>query len=273
MPGAGKEHVLFNAVVFVAMEITAVVLLCNTVSLQDIWINRASHRVLAAMWGGGESLRNHFSLERQNRDLFVENTRLGVRVREYERQKLARTHGSISDTVSGHFRYLPATIVKASRNSTHNYIILDKGRADGVAAGSGIITNKGAIGIVTAVDDRFCYGLTLMNPHMTVSARLGHTGMVAPVSWNGTRSDRMRMRDIPLHCAVTPGDTVWTSGFSSIFPPGIPIGVTGKVRVVDGSVNEVDVHLFQDFGSMRFVTIVENMDRTAIERLEKEAAR
>ena len=248
MPGAGKEHVLFNAVVFVAMEITAVVLLCNTVSLQDIWINRASHRVLAAMWGGGESLRNHFSLERQNRDLFVENASLGVRVREYERQKLARTHGSISDTVSGHFRYLPATIVKASRNSTHNYIILDKGKADGVAAGSGIITNKGAIGIVTAVDDRFCYGLTLMNPHMTVSARLGHT-------------------------AVTPGDTVWTSGFSSIFPPGIPIGVTGKVRVVDGSVNEVDVHLFQDFGSMRFVTIVENMDRTAIERLEKEAAR
>lgn len=273
MPEAGKGYGLLNAVVFILLEITAVVLLGNTRGLQDIWLNRATHRVLASMWSGSEHIRNYFSLESENRELAGENLSLSIRLREQGQLQLARQYGGVADTTVGRFRYIPATIVKASRNSLHNYIILNKGRADGVVARSGIVTGKGVAGIVTAVDEHFCYGLTLMNPRMSVSARIGHTGPVAPVSWNGGRSDRMRMRDIPLHRTVSPGDTVWTSGFSSVFPPDIPIGITGKTHVVDGSVNEVDVELFQDFGTLRFVTIVECMDRPAIEKLEKEAGR
>ena len=273
MPEAGKGYGLLNAVVFIILEITAVVLLGSTRGLQDIWLNRATHRVLASMWSGSEHIRHYFSLERENRELADENLSLAIHLREHDRLQLAMKYGGVSDTTAGRFRYIPATIVKASRNSLHNYIILNKGRAEGVVPRSGIVTNNGVAGIVTAVDEHFCYGLTLMNPRMSVSARIGRTGTVAPVSWNGGRSDRMRMRDIPLHRTVNPGDTVWTSGFSSVFPPDIPIGTTGRTHVVDGCVNEVDVDLFLDFGALRFVTIVECLDRPAIEKLEKEAGR
>ena len=73
---------------------------------------------------------------------------------------------------------------------------------------------------------------------------------------------------LPAHLETAPGDTVWTSGFSGIFPPDIPLGITGESRLVDGAVKEMKVELFLDFGALRHVTVVENLDREEIRRLE-----
>jgi len=67
---------------------------------------------------------------------------------------------------------------------------------------------------------------------------------------------------------IAVGDTVYTSGFSSIFPPDIPLGVTGESRIVNGSTSEIKVRLFEDFSSLRYVTIVENLGREEIRQLE-----
>ena len=109
-----------------------------------------------------------------------------------------------------------------------------------------------------------------MNPEMSIGARLGRSELVAPLSWDGRHSGRAILRNLPPHFNVEPGDTVRTSGFSSIFPPDIPIGVTGESRLVDGSTRQVDVELFQDFSKLRYVTVVENRDRAAIMALEAE---
>ena len=78
------------------------------------------------------------------------------------------------------------------------------------------------------------------------------------------------LRNLPLHYGVEKGDTVWTSGYSDVFPPDIPIGITGEVRLKDGSVNDVKVKLFQDFAALRYVIITENLDRGEIASLEEE---
>jgi rod shape-determining protein MreC len=65
-----------------------------------------------------------------------------------------------------------------------------------------------------------------------------------------------------------PGDTVFTSGFSSIFPPDIPLGTTGKSRIVNGSTYEIEIELLEDFGALRYVTIVENLGKDEMKQLE-----
>ena len=65
-----------------------------------------------------------------------------------------------------------------------------------------------------------------------------------------------------------PGDTVFTSGFSSIFPPDIPLGVTGNSKIVNGATYEIEVTLFEDFGALRYVTIVENLGKGEMMKLE-----
>ena len=267
--GRKTSSLLICAATFILMEVAALALLHGTSALQNIWINRASHRVMALLWGSGETLRSHFRLERLNEELQAENARLQERLLAYERQEAGQAELERAGTPpKSTYRYIPATVVKMSRNRTRNYIILDKGSEDGIRPQSAIISNRGVVGIVEAVDRHYSYGLTLMNPDMSVGARIGGTDVVAPLSWDGIHSDGAVVRNIPPHYAIEPGDTVRTSGYSTIFPPGIPIGTTGQTRLVDGSTRQVDVTLFQDFATVRYVTVVDNLERAEIMAVE-----
>ena len=271
MPRGQKTSSFFvYAATFILLEVAALAFLHATSTLQNIWITRMSHRTMAFLWGSGETVRSQFQLDRLNRDLQAENARLQERLRAYERsgadqEELDRMAAREADS----YRYTPATVVKMSRNRTRNYIILNKGSEDGIRPQSGIISDRGVVGIVEAVDKHFSYGLTLMNPEMSVGARLGRTDVVAPLSWDGRGTGRAVVRNLPPHYAVEPGDTVRTSGYSTIFPAGVPIGVTGDSRLVDGSTRQFEVTLFQDFSTLRYVTVVENLQRTEILSLEE----
>ena len=271
MPGQKPSSFLVSAATFILLEVAALALLHSGSTLQNIWINRVSHRTMAFLWGSGETIRSQFQMDELNQELQAENARLQERLRAYERMEVEQEElDRMAARESEAYRYTPATVVKMSRNRTHNYIILNKGSEDGVHPQSGIISDLGVVGVVEAVDRHFSYGLTLMNPDMSIGGRLGNSQLVAPLSWNGRSSGRAIMRDLPPHIDVAPGDTVRTSGFSTIFPPDIPIGITGGSRIVDGSTRQVDVDLFQDFSKLRYVTIVENLDRTVITALEAE---
>ena len=267
--GQKTSSYLVNAAIFILLEVAALAMLHATSTLQDIWLNRASHRTMAFLWGHGETLRSHFQLERLNQELQTENARLQGQLRAYERLGVEREElERVAARDSASYRYIPATVVKMSRNRSHNYIILNKGSDDGIRPQSGIISDKGVVGIVEAVDRHYSYGRTLMDLQMSVGARIGRTEIVSPLSWDGFRSDGAVIRNLPPHYSVAPGDTVRTSGFSTIFPPDVPIGVTGESRLVEGSTRQVDVTLFQDFSSVRYVTVVENLERTEIMALE-----
>ncbi len=271
MPRGQKTSSFFVcAATFILLEVAALALLHATSTLQNIWITRTSHRTMAFLWGSGETIRSQFQLDRLNRDLQAENARLQERLRAYERSEAGQEEQArMAVRESDSYRYTPATVVKMSRNRTRNYIILNKGSEDGIRPQSGIISDRGVVGVVEAVDKHYSYGLTLMNPEMSVGARLGRTDIVAPLSWDGHGTGGAVVRNLPPHYAVEPGDTVRTSGYSTIFPAGIPIGVTGGSRLVDGSTRQVEVTLFQDFAALRYVTVVENLERTEILSLEQ----
>ena len=267
--GLKTSSFFLSAATFIILEVAALAMLHASSTLQNIWLNRAAHRTMAFLWSSGETVRSQFQLDRLNQDLQAENARLQERLRAYERHDVAQEElERMAARESAEYRYTPATVVKMSRNRTHNYIILNKGSEDGIRPQSGIISDLGVVGIVEAVDKHYSYGLTLMNPGMSVGARIGRSDIVAPLSWDGHGTGRAILRDLPPHLAIEPGDTIRTSGYSTLFPPGIPIGVTGGSHLVDGSTRRVEVQLFQDFSAVRYVTVVENLERTEIMALE-----
>ena len=250
---------LLSAAIFILLEVAALAMLRSSSTMQDIAINRASLRTSAALWGAGERFRYHFRAEKLNEQLAERNAELELALREYQLQE-----AKLRDNYS----FISATIVKMSRNGAHNFIILNKGSKDGVTPQCGIITGEGVVGVVSAVGKHYSYGLTLMNPNLSISSRVGDSGVTAPLVWDGLSSNGAKLSDIAPHLSIEPGDTVRTSGFSTIFPAGIPIGTTGKTSHVDGSTIQVDVTLFQDFSNIHYVTIVRNLDRSEIEELE-----
>ncbi len=265
--GRRTYAVVASAAIFILMEVAAIAMLGRSSTLQNIWLNRISRRTAATLWSGGEKFRSHFYTYRQNDYLASENARLREELRALKEQG-GSGQAAAAASRSGGFIYTPATIVKLSRGTMHNYIIIDRGSEDGIIPQSGIISDKGIVGVISAVDRHYSYGLTLMNSNVSISVRIGRSGVTAPLRWDGVSPDGAVVRDIPPHYQINPGDTVTTSGLSALFPGDIPVGVTGESRLVDGSTRQVKVRLFQDFNSLRYVTVTENAERGEIEALE-----
>ena len=261
---------IINAAVFIILEIAAVAMLRNNGTLQKIWISRASHQFMAWTWGGSESVLDFFRLKKTNAVLAEENARLLQELRQFRDRDNAVKEKTATDSLSfeSSFQMIPATIVKISRNKQHNYFIINKGYEDGVFPESGVITSNGVVGIIDAVDKHYSYGLSLMNTNLNVSARLGIDGAIGPMKWDGISSSKALLQEISIQNEQTPGDTVWTSGFSSIFPADIPLGITGESRVINGATYEIDVNLFQDFKDLKYVTVAINSGREEILYLE-----
>ena len=261
---------ILTVAVFIILEIASVLMLSRNNQIQRLWIARISHGFMARTWGASQSVSNYFSLKRQNDELALENDRLQKLVRGYELAAREADPASKPVLADNGFNYIPATIIKSSTNTQHNYLIIDKGSEDGVMRNSGIITDKGVIGIVDAVSSHYSYAISFLNTELFISARLGNSGAVGPLAWDGTGSDRAILKEIPLQFKFAPGDTVYTSGYSTIFPPDIPIGVAGESKIINGATNEIKVDLFPNHKALKYVTIVSNTRAAEIEAIEKQ---
>lgn len=247
-------------------------MLRNNSTVQDVWFSKGMQAVSSTVWGFFQNTKQYFSLKKSNDALAQENYELRLRLAEIEaRAGLENSAFELpADNVAGNFRYIPANIVKISNNTHHNYLIIGKGSEDGVSEGAGVITGKGAIGVIDAVSRNHSYARSFKNHEMNISARLGKEGAVGPMAWDGFSSSRAILSEIPHHVEFEKGDTVFTSGYSSIFPPDIPLGTAGEAKIVNGATYDIEVTLFEDFGALRYVTIVENIGKEEIEKLEDE---
>jgi len=260
---------IFSLAVFIFLEVASLIMLSNNNQLQRLWLVRISHGFMAKTWGTSQNISNYFSLKKQNEELALENHQLKEIVRGFEAAQAAADPAMMPYSMDDGFKYVPATIIKSSSNSQHNYLILDKGSDDGIVENSGIITSKGVVGIVDAVSKHYSYAISFMNGEFNISSRLGDSGAVGPLAWDGIHTDGALLKEIPLQFKFNPGDTVYTSGYSVIFPPDIPLGIAGDATIINGATNEIKVNLFQDHTALKFVTIVQNTRAAEIEAIEK----
>ena len=266
---------LINTAVFILLEIAALGMLRHGDRLQDLFISRAAHGFLGYFWGVSENISDYASLRTENRHLAEEILRLTETITRLEEEAAAAAARDSADYTAawrGKYEFIPAEVIKNSVNKQHNYLIIGKGSDDGVRPQTGIITSRGVIGIVDAVSRHYSYAISFLNSDSSISARIGKDGAAGPMAWDGKGSGNALLREIPLQVKFEEGDTVYTSGFSTIFPPDIPIGrITGS-RIVNGATFEIKVSLFQDFSSVRHVCLVRNRDLDEIMSLEKGGA-
>ena len=259
---------IINAAIFILMEVAALQMLTRNAQLQQLWVARAAHGVMGAVWGGTQSVANYFNLRKINEDLARENFDLREELDAYRmaaHDLRTDSLGVARGRVRG-FDYIPAEVIKISRNKQHNYLILNKGFEDGVQEKSGIITRNGVVGIVDAVSAHHAYAVSFQNSTSSISGRLGDEGATGLLAWDGVSSHGAILQEVPLQYKYEIGDTVYTSGHSLMFPPDIPLGIAGEAKIINGATNEIKVNLFQDFTAIRYVTIVHN---TAFDEVEE----
>ena len=169
------------------------------------------------------------------------------------------------------FEYLHAELIKNSINRRNNYITLNKGARHGIQPDMGLITPVGVAGIVTHVSNNFSVAMSLLHSDMMVSVKFSKNDHLGTLIWEGYNYRKASMTYIPPHLELQTGDTIITSGFSSVFPENIFIGTIKDWKIKRGETFiTAQVDLAMDFNKLTHVFVVKNLLKNEQEELEAE---
>ena len=152
----------------------------------------------------------------------------------------------------------------------YNYLTLDKGWEQGIRTEMGVISTDGVVGITIGVSKNFTSVMSVLNKNFHLSARLKKNNYFGTLSWEGTDYRYATLTEIPHHVDIQAGDTVITSGYSAIFPEGIPVGIVEKAELRDAIFFTATVKLFTDFKHLVYVDIIGNLKKQEQRNLENQ---
>jgi len=262
--------ILATIILFLVLETGSILMMANSSIFQQVRVFSAFMEIQGRILKSDRNIKYYFSLRKVNEQLSAENTRLLKLLARYQTQWINIQPDSLAYRPLGDssvFFYVPAKIVGNSTNKKQNFIIIDKGRKDGVAEDMGVISPNGVVGVVSAVSDNYSYVISLLNINQSVSAKICRSGVFGPLIWDGRNPDYALLTEIPQHIKIQVGDSVVTSGFSSIFPPDVPLGTIRKSKIIKGTHHLIQVKFFQDFRTLHYVNVVVNNHKTEIDKI------
>lgn len=217
-------------------------------------------------------IKNYFALGHINQHLVDENIRLKNDLEKYrEYLEQMRKSGVETDTMAltPTYAYQTAQMINSSFNKTKNYITLDKGILSGIKKEMAVCSAEGVVGVIQNTSNNYSVVLPLINVNMRVSAKLKQSGYYGSLQWDGDDYRYSYLKDIPFHVNAEKGDTIVTSGFSSIFPEGEIIGFVESVDKETANFLNIKVKLAVDFKKISDIYVVTNKKKE--EKLNLEA--
>ena len=138
-----------------------------------------------------------------------------------------------------------------------NWFMVNRGSADSVRVGDGVVSARGVVGRIVETDEHYALGLPLVNTELEWSGRVGRAGVMGRVVWPGKEVSAGQMQDVPRSATITIGDTVFSTGFQGVFPADLPIGIVK--RVTQNPSDEfltVELTWAVDFNALRYVELL-----------------
>lgn len=222
----------------------------------------------------------YFHLKTENDGLLAQNVALTRELTELKEQLTEMRNGealqkdSLVQSINSGYTFLTANIINNSLNSVNNFITLNKGSDDGVSPEMGVFNSDGIVGVVYLVSNSRAIVIPLLNSKSSVSCRVKGSDSFCSLSWDGGDPRYSNLIDLPRYAQFETGDTVVTSGFSSIFPGDLPVGTVEKIEdSADGMFYTVRVKLFVDFSRLTSVFIVGNDGYEEQSKLEEKSTK
>lgn len=206
-------------------------------------------------------------LQRRTADLESEV----IALREHNRalrQQLLQDSLRTTDSL-GRFRFILATVVNNSVVNPYNYITVNKGRLDSIQPEMGVMDQNGVVGVVNTVSDHHARIISLLNPNFRLSCKLRGNDAFGSLVWDGKSPYEAILEELPKQVRFHKGDTIITSGYSAVFPEGIPVGtIIGSTRGEDDNFNPLRIKLLTDFSTLSTVKVISNRDIADIRQAE-----
>ena len=167
---------------------------------------------------------------------------------------------------------IPAEVLFEAPDPFSRRVVIDRGAALGVAAGSPVINEAGVLGQVTRVYPLSAEVTLLTDKDAAIPLLNARTQMRNAAAGRADGAG-MELRFLAANADVKVGDLMTTSGLDGVYPPGLPVA---KVSVVerrgDSSFAQVLLAPIAQPDSARHVLVLLPQDRHLNAKKEAEAA-
>ena len=149
----------------------------------------------------------------------------------------------------------PARVVNKGLQPNLVSIVIDGGKIDGIKKDQAVLTPKGVIGKTIEAGEKASIVQLINDSNYRISVRIlpsGATGILRMIQGNTGQ-----IREVQKNVQINIGDKVVTSGFSDIYPSGLPIGTVEGVYEDRGSFQKiVNVQLPNDMSAFQYVFVI-----------------
>lgn len=256
-----RQHHWF---VFVLLEAISLTLLFSYNNYQSsVWFSSADV-VVGRIYDWSSQLEHFFSLTKVNEELTARNIALEEKISDLSEKLTTVTKDSsyVKDSLLlpvQEMKLIPAKVVSNSIIRPDNLMTINKGSKDGVKKDMGVVCGTGVVGIVYLVSPQYSVVIPLLNTKSNISCKIENREYFGYLIWQGGATDIAYLDDIPRHARFKLNENIVTSGYSSIFPPGIKVGkILHVYNSADGVSYRLSVKLSTNFSTLRDVSVVDN---------------
>lgn len=262
---------------FILLEVISFVLLFRFNHYQHSVYFSSANAVAGKVYEVSGGITSYFHLKSVNEDLLD-------RIMELEQQNhnledaLGRHLSDSTELIS--IRNLPNTdyqvfkarVINNSLNLVDNYITLNRGSKDGIRPEMGVVDGNGVVGIVYDTSSHYSRVISVLNSKSSISCKIVGSEYFGYLKWEYGDSRYAYLKDLPRHAEFNLGDTVVTSGYSTVFPEGIMIGtVDDMADSNDGLSYLLKVKLATDFGKVSEVRVIARTGQHEQKELEQKS--
>ena len=262
---------------FLLLEVASFVLLFRFNRYQHSVFFTSANELVGTFFELSGGITGYFHLKSVNEDLLDRNVMLEQQVKMLSQALAERGMDSVKlysleRLQASSCEVFKAHVIKNSLTRADNYITLNRGAEDGIRPEMGVVDANGVVGIVYKVSDHYALVMPLLNSKSSISCKIVGSDYFGYLKWEGGDSRFAYLKDLPRHAEFNLGDTVVTSGYSSVFPEGVVVGVVDDMQDShDGLSYLLKIKLATDFGKLGAVRVISRQGQDEQKALEAQA--
>ncbi len=223
----------------------------------EIWINSV-HLASSRINNESQDVRNYFRLSEINDSLALVNAELLEQIVNYKVYSKDNSYQKYQTKDSVPYRLIQAPIASKTLGLRNNFFTIAKGWDQGIQEDQGVLCFDGIVGTVIKTSKHYSKVLLINNSESKISAKVKDKGYFGNLKWTGSDYTTFTLEAIPKYAEVVIGDTILTSGYSTLFPKELFIGVVDGIEVEEGSSNfSLSVKTKQDVTLLDYVYVID----------------
>ncbi len=172
------------------------------------------------------------------------------------------------------FAVKPAEIVSKDITRQKNTFVINVGKADGIDVDMAVTDTRGVLGRTILVGQHYALVQSYLNTDFRLSVEILPDQVMGILEWDGTDPEQLILRHVSRTAPVHSGQEVVTSGFSNVFPKGIPVGTIHHIIRKPGNQElTLFVHPAASLSQARHVFVVLDRPDAELQHIRRQMSR